>query len=131
MERNHPGIAPLSHFAQDSEMKTRRKMFHNNLSKSMPTMRSDADLLAEDEHIMALRFARRCERTEDDSSPLPAPTRFQKSETTMFSGVLASQRIMRSLSQPNMGCGGGQLGKIPEKSDEIIFKALRMVLYFN
>jgi hypothetical protein len=134
LESSHPETAPLPTFDQDSKMKGRRKMFQCNLSKSMPTMRSEAELLADDDHIMALRFARRCDRTEDDTSPLPAPTRFRKLQPNLFSGALTSHRIVRSLSHPNLGtdrAGGYQLERFSEKSDEIIVKALRMVLYLN
>ena len=120
------------HAPQDSKgMKGRRQMFNSNLSRSMPTMRSNAEMLAEDDYIMALRFSRRCERSEGDTSPLPAPTKFRKSQPNLFSGVVSSYRIVRSLSQPNMATGGLQLENIPEKSDEMIFKALKMVQYFN
>jgi hypothetical protein len=117
---------------QDSKtMKGRRQMFKSNLSKSMPTMRSNAEMLAEDDYIMSLRFSRRCERIEGDTSPFPAPTKFRKSQTNLFSESVAPHRLMRTLSQPNMETRGYRLENIPEKSDEMIFKALRMVVYFN
>ena len=109
------------------ELKCRSKLLlQSNMTKSLPLMDVNSHSVAEDDHIMALRFSRRC-GTFGDNSSMPAPTRFRKSHPNSSATNSQITGLRRTQSQPTIHTSYPDLELIEESKEEIITLALKMV----